>query len=70
MKLKDKVVIVTEYNVKTTPQEVLNLATAKRCLKREQQPEDLLGVMMFLASDEGDFITGQTIVVNDGAYFH
>jgi len=61
---------VTEYNVKTTPKEVLEMAMAKRCLKRQQQPEDLLGVMMFLASDESNFITGQTIVVNGGAYFH
>ena len=61
---------VTDYNVKTTPKEIIELATAKRCLKRQQEPEDLLGVMVFLATEESDFITGQTIVVNGGAYFH
>ena len=40
---------------------------ASRCLKREAVPEDLTGTLIFLASGDSDFMTGQTIVV-DGGY--
>lgn len=39
---------------------------AKRCIQREQQPEDLVGTAVFLASDDSDFISGQTIPVDGG----
>ena len=39
---------------------------ARRSIKREQQPEDLVGTALFLASDESDFLSGQTIVVDGG----
>jgi NAD(P)-dependent dehydrogenase (short-subunit alcohol dehydrogenase family) len=41
-----------------------------RCFKREEFPEDLTGTIVFLASDDSDFITGQTIVVDGGATLH
>jgi NAD(P)-dependent dehydrogenase (short-subunit alcohol dehydrogenase family) len=50
--------------------EYLKIAASGRCFKREEQPEDLLGTVVFLASDESDFITGQTIAVDGGAVFH
>ena len=62
--------IVTESNVKTLPHELIEASTARRCLKRPQKPEDLLGVVMLLSSEESDFITGQTIVVDGGGIFH
>jgi NAD(P)-dependent dehydrogenase (short-subunit alcohol dehydrogenase family) len=40
------------------------------CLKRAQQPEDIVGLVAFLASDEGGFITGQTIIVDGGRQFN
>lgn len=39
----------------------------RRCFKREQQPEDLLGPLLFLASDDSAFVTGQTYLVDGGA---
>jgi 3-oxoacyl-[acyl-carrier protein] reductase len=42
-------------------------ATLDRCLKRLEYPDDLVGTVIFLASPESDFITGQTIVVDGGA---
>lgn len=35
-------------------------------LKRPGQPDDLNGIIVFLASDEGKYITGQTILVDGG----
>jgi len=40
---------------------------ARRALKRDEYPEDLLGALVFLASKDSDFITGQTIAVDGGA---
>ena len=39
---------------------------AERAIPRAEQPEDLVGTMLFLASAASDFITGQTIHVNGG----
>jgi len=41
-------------------------AVASRALKRDEQPEDLLGTLIFLASADSDFITGQNIAVDGG----
>jgi NAD(P)-dependent dehydrogenase (short-subunit alcohol dehydrogenase family) len=40
---------------------------ASRAIKREEEPEDLVGACVFLASAESDFVTGQTIVVDGGS---
>jgi NAD(P)-dependent dehydrogenase (short-subunit alcohol dehydrogenase family) len=38
-----------------------------RAFKRDMFPEDLLGALVFLASSDSDFITGQTIAVDGGS---
>ncbi|UCB48002.1 MAG: 3-oxoacyl-ACP reductase FabG [Deltaproteobacteria bacterium] len=48
----------------------VNAVVGSRCFKRHERPEDLTGTLVFLASDESDFITGQTIVVDGGATMH
>ena len=40
---------------------------ASRALKRDGLPEDLVGALIFLCSDESNFVTGQTIVVDGGS---
>lgn len=40
---------------------------ATRALKRAQQPADIVGTLLYLASDASDFVTGQTIVVDGGS---
>jgi len=41
-------------------------AVQSRSLKGDEHPQDLLGALIFLASAESDFVTGQTIAVDGG----
>jgi NAD(P)-dependent dehydrogenase (short-subunit alcohol dehydrogenase family) len=41
-------------------------AVASRALHRDMQPQDLLGALVFLASADSDFVTGQTLMVDGG----
>ena len=38
-----------------------------RAFKRDAYPEDLLGALVFLVSNDSDFVTGQSLVVDGGA---
>ena len=38
-----------------------------RAIPRDEKPEDLVGTVSFLASDDAAFITGQTLVVDGGS---
>ncbi len=38
-----------------------------RAFKRDAYPEDLIGALVFLASSDSDFVTGQSLVVDGGA---
>ncbi|MCZ7643450.1 MAG: SDR family oxidoreductase [Pseudorhodoplanes sp.] len=40
---------------------------ASRAIKRDGYPADLLGALIFLASSDSDFVTGQTIAVDGGS---
>ena len=42
---------------------------AGRAIKRTQVPEDMLGTILYLAGPGSDFVTGQNLVVNGGAFF-
>jgi enoyl-[acyl-carrier-protein] reductase (NADH) len=42
----------------------------RRCLQRDQYPQDLVGTVIFLASDDSDFMTGQSIGVDGGMNMH
>ncbi|MBI2317778.1 MAG: glucose 1-dehydrogenase [Betaproteobacteria bacterium] len=43
---------------------------ASRAIKREAAPEDLLGTLVYLASADSDFVTGQCIVCDGGSVMH
>jgi len=45
-------------------------ASSSRALKRVQSPDDLTGAIVFFASADSDFITGQTLVVDGGSCLH
>ncbi len=40
---------------------------AARAIQREQVPDDLLSTLIYLCSDDSNFVTGQTISVDGGA---
>ena len=42
----------------------------RRAFQREQYPADLVGTVIFLASDDSDFMTGQSINVDGGVNMH
>ena len=46
------------------------LQVATRAIPRGQVPEDITGAIVFFLSDEADFITGQTLVVDGGSHMN
>ncbi|MDT3425056.1 NAD(P)-dependent dehydrogenase (short-subunit alcohol dehydrogenase family) [Paenibacillus forsythiae] len=56
----------TPLNVATQPPEAVNTLGADTPMKRAGQPYELAPVYVLLASDDGSYITGQTIHVNGG----
>jgi NAD(P)-dependent dehydrogenase (short-subunit alcohol dehydrogenase family) len=59
--------------VKSNPEVVEKLrdvSIASRTIQRDQMPEDVVGAVVFLCTPAADFITGQTMVIDGGQYFH
>ena len=59
--------------VKSHPEVIEKLrdvSVASRTLQRDQMPEDVVGAVVFLCTPAADFITGQTMVIDGGQYFH
>ena len=46
------------------------VSIAARTLQRDQLPEDVVGAVVFLCGPGSDFVTGQTIVIDGGQFFH
>ncbi len=47
----------------------MDATVAAQAIPRRQQPEDVVGALLFLASDASAFVTGQTINADGGLYF-
>jgi NAD(P)-dependent dehydrogenase (short-subunit alcohol dehydrogenase family) len=59
--------------VKSHPEVIEKLrdvSIASRAIQRDQVPEDVVGAVVFLCTPAADFITGQTMVIDGGQYFH
>jgi NAD(P)-dependent dehydrogenase (short-subunit alcohol dehydrogenase family) len=59
----------TDTGVPIQPREYLEERSRLRAIPRVQTPEDLAGAVVFLASDESDFVTGQQLIVDGGMIF-
>jgi len=46
------------------------VSVSARTLQRDQEPEDIVGAVVFLCGPGATFVTGQTIVIDGGQYFH
>ena len=57
-------------NEKTAGEDVKQLSVRSRMLQRAEVPQDIVGTVVFLCSDDSDFITGQTILVDGGSAVH
>jgi NAD(P)-dependent dehydrogenase (short-subunit alcohol dehydrogenase family) len=47
-----------------------DVSVSARTLKRDQVPTDVVGAVTFLCGPGSTFITGQTMVIDGGQYFH
>lgn len=52
------------------PEGMAETLTAMRCIRREQQPEDMVGTVLYLVGRGSDFVTGQNFYVNGGRLFN
>lgn len=60
----------TEAAETTIPAGRFDSVVELRAIRRRQKPEDLVGTVLFLASSDSDFITGQVINVDGGQVFY
>ena len=60
---------VTPNLVKVASPEMIDAIEKNGALKRKQQADDLVGGVLFLASDDAAFITGQTLNIDGGRTF-
>ena len=51
-------------------EQLRDVSVAARTIQRDQLPEDVVGAVAYLAGPAASFVTGQTIVIDGGQYFH
>ena len=62
--------VMTEAMQATFSEKEAKQVLETQLIKKNIQPEDIAGAVVFLASNEADLITGQTLAVNAGEYLH
>jgi NAD(P)-dependent dehydrogenase (short-subunit alcohol dehydrogenase family) len=51
-------------------EQLQEISLKARLVQRDQYPSDIVGAVAFFCSPDADFITGQSLVVDGGAYFN
>jgi NAD(P)-dependent dehydrogenase (short-subunit alcohol dehydrogenase family) len=51
-------------------EQLRDVSVNSRTLRRDQEPGDVVGAVVFLCTPEASFVTGQTLVIDGGQYFH
>ncbi len=62
--------VATEGTRAYTDEDAFNRTMQNQAIKKRVQPEHLAGLIAFLASDDAELITGQTILCDGGGYLH
>jgi NAD(P)-dependent dehydrogenase (short-subunit alcohol dehydrogenase family) len=62
--------VANEASKQLNPGTMMDSVAAARSIRRNMEDQDLMGVLLFLASHDSDFVTGQTYVVDGGAIMH
>jgi NAD(P)-dependent dehydrogenase (short-subunit alcohol dehydrogenase family) len=47
-----------------------DVSVSARTIQRDQEPEDVVGAVTYLCGPSASFVTGQTIVIDGGQFFH
>ena len=62
--------ILTKASKDMFSPEIIKTDIDLKATGKEQKPEYVVGTVLFLASDEADYISGQTILVDGGVNYH
>ncbi len=62
--------VATPGTMEHSQEEAFNRVMNNQAIKKRVQPEHLAGLIAFLASDDAELITGQTIICDGGGYLH
>jgi 3-oxoacyl-[acyl-carrier protein] reductase len=63
-------VLAKEMGEEGIPVNAFNRVMGNQAIKKRVTPEHLAGLIAFLASDDGELITGQMILCDGGGYLH
>jgi len=62
--------ILTKASTDMFSPELAKKDTAAQALHKEQKPEYVVGTVLFLAGEDSDYLTGQTILVDGGTFMN
>ncbi len=57
-------------SIEGNPMGMDEMISSMQHIPRQQRPEDLVGTLIYLASDDSDFLTGQLVEVDGGLNMH
>ena len=61
--------LIPNPDLRPTDEKSDPFVVAGRALKRTQAADDMVGTIVYLSSAASDFVTGQSLLINGGAYF-
>ena len=62
--------VATPGTMAHSQEEAFNRVMMNQCIKKRVTPEHFAGLAAFIASDDAEMITGQTILCDGGGYLH